>query len=1074
MGTGAVAAFLFGSGFCALVYQVGWLREFRLIFGASTAASAAVLAIFIGGLGVGGLLLGPRVDRSPRPLRFYANLELIVAATAALSPLLLALARAIYLASGGSTRLGMPVATIERLILSVIVLAVPTIAMGGTLPAAARAVTRAGDVRRQHLAVLYGANTLGAVAGCLVATFFLLEIYGTRTTLWLAAALNVLVAMLARVWDRRTHEAWEARLDPLAPPALPALTARPDLPDLPAPPALPAPTLFLLIASATVGFAFFLMELVWYRLLGPLLGGSVFTFGLVLAVALAGIGLGGLLYSSIGGNRPASLAGFAVCCLLEATAVAATFALGDRMALLALALLPLGSTGFPAAIAGWTLMTAIVVLPPAVVAGYQFPMLIALFGHGRDRLGHDVGLAYAANTAGAIAGSLAGGFGALPLLSAQGAWRLVAVVLAVLGVAASIIELRHTPGVDRTAPLTSTGRARRGLLALGLPLALAAAVAVLLLAEGPTSVWRHSGIGAGRAAHDVFGSANQLRTWEHFHRRMIQWERDGVESSVALAGEDNGYAFIVNGKSDGSARGDAGTQVMLGLLGALRHPKPARALVIGLGTGSSAGWLAAIPTMERVEVIELEPVVLDVAHASTPVNHGAMTNPKLHVTIGDARETLLTSRDRYDVIASEPSNPFRAGVASLFTIEYYQAAAARLTADGVFAQWVQAYEIDAPTLRTIYATMAAVFPQVETWQTTHGDLVLLATARPAGYGAAALRARIAEEPFKSALANAWRAVDTNGVLAHFVATDAVARAFAAAPRVEINTDDRNVVEFGLARSVGSGRNLIAQIRELARAMNASRPLLDSDAGIDWPATETAWATFVEWDAQTNGLQPASPEEGLRQDASRRYYQTNDLAGARDIWRKAALQPRDPWELAMAADLEADAGADAALLLIEQLRAYQPAEADTILATLRLRQSRFEDSASALEAVFLRLRDDPWPIALFKRKALVLARLLSERYPAASRRLFEALRQPFALHAFGDLRLLTLTELSQRFDFAGTCRVPIGALEPHVPWNGPFLIARRDCYQATNDPRLATAAREVAEYFAREPLPLAPR
>jgi len=151
--TAPVAALLFTSGFCALVYQVSWLREFRLIFGASTLASAAVLAIFIGGLGIGGLLLGPRADRHPRPLLFYATLESIVAVMAALSPLLLALARTIYLASGGSSRLGVAAATAERLVLSVIVLAVPTIAMGGTLPAAARAVTRSADTRRQDLAL---------------------------------------------------------------------------------------------------------------------------------------------------------------------------------------------------------------------------------------------------------------------------------------------------------------------------------------------------------------------------------------------------------------------------------------------------------------------------------------------------------------------------------------------------------------------------------------------------------------------------------------------------------------------------------------------------------------------------------------------------------------------------------------------------------------------------------------------------------------------------------------------------------------------------------------------------------
>src|SRR5580765_471091 len=174
LGTGPVAALLFGSGFCALVYQVAWLREFRLIFGASTAASAAVLAIFIGGLGVGGLVLGSRADRHPRPLLLYATLEAIVAVSAALSPFLLTVARAVYLSSGGSLRIGTTGATILRMVLSVLVLAVPTLAMGGPLPAAARAASLATDTRRQDLAVLYAINTLGAVAGCLLSTFFLL------------------------------------------------------------------------------------------------------------------------------------------------------------------------------------------------------------------------------------------------------------------------------------------------------------------------------------------------------------------------------------------------------------------------------------------------------------------------------------------------------------------------------------------------------------------------------------------------------------------------------------------------------------------------------------------------------------------------------------------------------------------------------------------------------------------------------------------------------------------------------------------------------------------------------------
>jgi spermidine synthase len=1039
--TAPVAALLFGSGFCALVYQVAWLREFRLIFGASTAASAAVLGIFIGGLGIGGLLLGPRADRHPRPLLMYSTLEVIVAAFAALSPLLIVVARSIYLASGGSGRLGIVAATLERLLLSIVVLAVPTIAMGGTLPAAARAVTNNGDPGRRDMATLYAINTLGAVAGCVLATFFLLEIYGTRATLWLAAAINILVAVIARGIDRRLAETRES----FGPDAS---SRSADLTELP---------VFLLLASATVGFAFFLMELIWYRMLAPLLGGSVFTFGLVLALALAGIGIGGLLYSIAAEDRRASLSGFAASCLIEAVAVAFTYALGDRMAILALTFVPLGSTGFAGAIVGWTFVAAIVVLPPAIIAGYQFPLLIALFGEGRVGVGRDVGLAYASNTTGAILGSLAGGFGALPWLSAPGAWRLVAALLVVLGLTAAVLAHRREP--------------RRHFV---LQLALASIALALLMATGATSAWRHSGIGAGRTPRDVLSTPNHLRAWRNAERRATVWDGDGVESSVALAQEQAGYAFIVNGKTDGSAIGDAGTQVMLGLLAALRHPDPRRALVIGLGTGTSAGWLGAIPSMERVDVVELEPLVIDVARACEAVNKNVLGNPKVHVATGDARETLLTTRDRYDVIASEPSNPFRAGVASLFTVEYYRAAAARLTDDGVFAQWVQGYEIDAPTLRTIYATLATVFPYVETWQTNSGDLALLAIMRPRSYNAERLRARIAEAPYKEALANAWRAVDLQGMVARFIATDAVARAFANAPHAEINTDDRNIVEFGLARSVGRATPiLVAELRQAAASMGASRPPLDNDAGISWPAVETAWANFVGWSMAPDAGRGLPPSEQARQAALRSYFQATDAAGTRRLWQGQSEVPRDPSELAMAADLEAEAALDAALPLIEQLRAYQPAEADTLLATLRLRQSRIQEAASALQTAFARYRVDPWPLLRYKQKALALATAVGID-PATARLLYEALREPFSLRAVDDVRLMTQLELSARFDFKGACRAPIEALEPHVPWTARFLAMRRECYQLNNDPRQVVANRDLNGFLAGEPLPIIQR
>ena len=1039
---------LLGSGCCALVYQIGWLREFRLIFGASTAASAAVLAIFIGGLGLGGWVFGPRADRHPRPLLFYATLELVVALAAAATPFLLDATRALYLALGGSETLGMGGASVVRLLLSALVLAVPTVAMGGTLPAAARAVTRESDASRRDVAALYALNTLGAVAGCLVSTFVLLEALGTRQTLWLAAAVNLLIAICARAVDRATPSPAESTDATLAAPISTSVAVAGGGASG------TAPVAFLLAASATVGFAFFLLELVWYRLLAPLLGGSVFTFGLVLAVALVGMGLGGLMYAVTAANRPATLAAFATTCLLEGAAVAGTYALGDGVALLALSTGSLRAAGFLAQTAGWTLVTALVVMPPAIVAGYQFPLLIALFGRGREHVGRQIGAAYAANTAGAIAGSLAGGFGLLPWLSAPGAWQLVAALLLALGVWSLAMAM---------------GRGDRRLF---LPqLATAGLVIGCLMTPGPTAAWRHGGVGAGRAPSDVFSSHNRLLSWMLESRRRVVWARDGVESGVALARDDKGYSFIVNGKADGSARGDAGTQVMLGLLGALRHPQPTRALVIGLGTGSSAGWLAAVPSMARVDVVELESVVLDVARASRLVNRDVLTAPNVHIVLGDAREALLTTTARYDVIASEPSNPYRAGIASLFTQEYYRAAANRLTDDGVFVQWVQAYDIDARTMRTVYATLESVFPQVETWQTLGADIVLVARRRPFVESAAALTARLESEPYRSALASSWRATDLRGFLAHYIGDGRLARAVSSTPGVEINTDDRNVVEFGLARAVGRGEGgHVAALHGLAKRLGASRGLVSDPQTVSWDAVDTAWVGFNGSDGWFFQAPRGDAAEEARRAAMQAYFQNNDPAGAMRLW-PADAAPRDIVELAMLADVRAGLAAPDAETLIEQLRRYQPTEAAILLAKLRVHQGRLDEATDLLEGVAKRLRTDPWPLHRFKSLALALLERVADTSANRNARLLRAIEQPFAVGAMEESRLKVAASLALRLDDTQACRAPVAALDPHTPWNAAYLSLRRDCYRRAGDSRVIEAERDLTRFIAAETLPL---
>ena len=1021
------APFLFGSGFCALVYQVAWQREFRLIFGASTAASAAVVAIFMGSLGAGGWVLGRMADRRRDPWRLYARLEALVALTAALTPPLLWAARALYLGLGGSIVLGSFAGTLLRLALASLVLLPPMFLAGGTLPAAARAVQFEADRRRRGLAVLYGVNTLGAVAGAVAATFALLEMFGTRGTLWLACLLNLLIAVLARAVS--FSKVAEAEAGPT--------------PAEPEPAAVPAPLVFT--AAAAVGFAFFLMELVWYRMLGPILGGSVYTFGLVLAVALAGIGLGGLVYAVVGARRPPAVGAFALTCLAEAACLAVPFVLGDRIAALALRMRPVSPQGLIDYMTGWTVVASIVVLPAAIVAGAQFPLLVALLGRGREAVGRHLGQAYAWNTVGAIGGALAGGFGLLPLLTAPGCWRAVAIGLALLGLAAAVVGRTHR--LTALTCMAGTG-------------AIAAAV---MTAPGPTAAWRHSGIGAGRAMiRDLSGNA--LKAWVHAERRAMAWEAEGVESSVAMQRKAS-LAFVVNGKIDGNARHDAPTQVMSGLLGALLHPAPQTALVVGLGTGTTAGWLAAVPSIRRTDVVELEPVITEVARACAPVNRNVLDNPRVHLRFGDAREVLMTTRERYDLIFSEPSNPYRAGLASFFTRDFYAAAAARLAEGGLFLQWMQAYEVDDDTVDTVLATLASVFGSVEVWQTQGQDLLLAASVHPRTIDISRFSGRTREEPFRTALRVAWRADTPEAVLARFVAGPALASG-ALRDGIAPNTDDRNGVEFGFARSVGRGILFrLERLRRTAARIGADRPAVEGT--VDWARVEDERLSMFAIYEERAPIERRAPPEVRQRAAAHAHYR----AGRREeAARELLAQPRPasgPFELGLVAEGLADRGDAAALPYIEAVAAEHLIEADVVRARLFFRQARHEEALAALERAFVAYRSDPWPVPLIMGGALDLAEELAAGRPDLAPRVFSALDAPFSVYVLDVDRLGTLLRVAQVLPLATHCRPALEPLEANIPWSLEILLYRRNCYEATGDPRAARARSDLDEFLRNE-------
>jgi len=1025
-GTARVAALLFFSGACALAYQTAWLRQFRLIFGASTYATAAVLAIFMGGLGAGSAILGKRADARANPLAFYGTLELLIATSAALSQPLLFVVSKVYFALGGSTSLGLFFATVVRLLLALIVLGAPTFLMGGTLPAAARSVS--SDGARRNVGVLYGVNTLGAVFGTLVTTFYVLERLGNRSTLLVAVAVNVCVGLIALFGGADASSAQPRESAAYAAPADEGVRR--------------SEPRFVLLASAIVGFTFLLMELVWYRMLGPLLGGTTFMFGLILAVALLGIGLGGAAYALRGDTSRATIGGFALTCTLEALAIIIPFALGDRIAVATNLIRPIGIIGFSGSIVAWCAVTFLVVFPAAFISGIQFPLLIALLGSGRENVGRHVGLAYAFNTLGAITGSLAAGFALFPLLGATACWLFASYLLIALGVVATYLAVRNRQ--LSVAAVTSLA----ALFAIGGTFAL-----------GPTAVWRHSGIGAGRANDPK--TRREIHEWINSVRRSLVWDADGRESSIALSNA-NDEAFIVNGKADGSAHGDAGTQVMSGMLAAMLHGHPRTSCVIGLGTGSSAGWLGAIPSMERVDVVELEPVVVRIARDMSAVNRDVLHNPKVHIQIADAREVLLASRAKYDVIFSEPSNPYRAGIASLFTHEYYAAIATRLAPHGVFLQWVQTYDIDAATVGEIYKTLTSVFPNVETWRGEPGDIFLIATAEPLTYDANALRTFLTQSPFREAMNASWHQEGLEGFFSHYVASNDVARRIAASAAA-MNTDDRTLVEFGFARSLGEGT--IFTLDQISGLVTHPPPVRGA---IDWNIVALHQASDVS--APTPRNPPPSFAE--RRELAHAWDQSN-FAKVRTIWRQTRFPPVGTEELRAIAVSLADDGDELAASAAERLRPWNDTEAEAILGQLRAKQNRLDEAAPHVLRAFDQFHRDAWADTTTMGRTFDAASAVSHQNRAMSVAVYKAFDQKFAAGQWDDARRFFRVSLGATIEQCGPAMMhALVDLEPYPHWRESVLRNRVECYSRWKVADLAEdAQRDWEEWQSTSPKPL---
>jgi len=761
----ALLVCFFFSGAAGLIYQVAWSKELGLVFGHTAYAVATVLAVFMGGLASGSAWLGPWSERKDRPIAIYGWIEIGVAATGAISLAGLTGVRVVYVAAYpfAAEHTGFLMAL--RFVGAALVLFLPTFLMGGTLPVLVGGLTRNSAELGARLSRLYWINTAGAVTGTFAAGFLLLPVLGLRKTVGIAVTLNVLAGMLA------------LRLSRGAPTAIP--TPLPIQSEERMAPS-PARSRLLLICFAVVGATAMAYEIGWTRLLSTQLGSSTYAFTLMLGTFLTGMVIGSALFEQWSRRYKTTSMTFAVTQTLTALAALAFLVFFSHLIEALPPILRATHESFRGLVLAQFVIGGLAMLPTAIVFGFNFPAAALLIVGRQTSSGSAagaVGRAYAWNTLGAIVGAIAAGFWLLPRM---GSFHLLAVAAGVNLVLAAALSLESSP------------RSAWKMIAC-------ASNIVLLIAA--------AFIGFSSYFYDpAVASYNTLMYWDLYDRPLTMRENahlvdvvyfaDGLNATISVARTDNYISLRTNGKVDASNQ-DKTTQLVLGHLGAMAHP-PRRVLLIGFGSGMTASTLAAYPEMERLDIVEIEPAVVGAAPLLTELNRNVLRDPRVHVTFDDARNFLFTTREHYDLIVSEPSNPWIVGVATLFTKEFYKAAQSRLLPGGVFVQWVQAYSLYSEDLRMLLATFLSEFHGVTLWHGDSPDLILMAPSPPAGEILSRARELDANprlhEDFKE-----LGMTDPAGLFGFYMLDDAGLRTFASGAR--INTDDLTLLEYHAPRSL---------------------------------------------------------------------------------------------------------------------------------------------------------------------------------------------------------------------------------------------------------------------------------
>ena len=680
-----------GSGCAALIYEIVWFQLLQLVVGSSAVSLAVVLGTFMGGMCLGSLALPRIVSDRHHPLKVYALLELGIGIIGLLVLFVMPSLGSLYTSIGGYGASGF----LLRGMVSGICLLPPTILMGATLPAIARWVETT-PLGISRLGFFYGANIAGAVLGSLLAGFYLLRIHDMAIASYVAAAINLSVALISFLLAR-------ARL------------YRPPVADLPEATMVAAPgSRTVYIAIALSGLCALGAQVVWSRLLSLMFGGTVYTLSIILAVFLVGLGVG----SSVGSMRarwskhPRLELG--VCQMLLIAAIAWSAYMLTRS-------LPYWPIDPTMALSPWfnfqmdLFRCTWAILPAACLWGASFPLALAAAASRGSDAGKLVGGIYAANTVGAIVGATTFSLIVITVWDTQRAQQ-------------ALIGFSALAALLVLAPVVWPFRNNKFDLRVGASVAVTFLVAVMLILSVPPVPGPL--VAYGRSLPRVL-ALRDAETKDRFVPNIL-YVGEGLNASVAVS-EISGRSrnFHVSGKIEASTLPrDMRLQRMLGHLPALNHPQPRSVLIVGFGAGITAGTFLAHPSIERIVICEIEPLIPEVvSRYFRTENNAVLEDPRVEVIYDDARHYILTSDEKFDIITSDPIHPWVKGAAALYTREYFELARQHLNPGGVISQWVPLYESSMEVVKSEIATFFEVFPDGTVWSNdlagTGYDVVLL-------------------------------------------------------------------------------------------------------------------------------------------------------------------------------------------------------------------------------------------------------------------------------------------------------------------------------------------------------------